>query len=215
MGGEDVFVAKYGGTSTGRLFRRSPNRHDQGRKVKIVFSRSGQDDAAAELPVTSYEAYREITAPPMPAPAAGGQLLDAVDACRYRGARQGRVQHRRAHDRRFHDRRSASTCPRSSSGPDRRAGGAFRLCARRWIFGGQSGPGIPDNLIFGDGDLRGRINRGRFDYFTVYGSNTDSFGDAVLIDYTISNGMDVSSSSYICYWVTATDFPAMRCNGEE
>jgi hypothetical protein len=68
-------------------------------------------------------------------------------------------------------------------------------------------PGIPDNLIFGDGDLAWDESTAEdFDYFTVYGSNTDSFGDAVLIDYTISNGMDVSSSSYICYWVTATDF---------
>jgi len=43
-----------------------------------------------------------------------------------------------------------------------------------------------------------------FDYFTVYGSNTDSFGAATLVDYCIAPAMDVTSSPYVFYFVTAT-----------
>ncbi|MCK4773335.1 MAG: T9SS type A sorting domain-containing protein, partial [Candidatus Krumholzibacteria bacterium] len=43
-------------------------------------------------------------------------------------------------------------------------------------------------------------------YFTVYGSNTDDFGAATVVDYTVAPTMDVTASPYTYYYVTATDF---------
>jgi len=40
----------------------------------------------------------------------------------------------------------------------------------------------------------------------VYGSNTDNFGAATVIDYSIALNMDVTASPYVFYYVTATDF---------
>jgi hypothetical protein len=45
-----------------------------------------------------------------------------------------------------------------------------------------------------------------FDYFTVYGSNTNSFGAATLVDYSVAPAMNVLASPYVYYYVTATDF---------
>lgn len=49
-----------------------------------------------------------------------------------------------------------------------------------------------------------------FDYFTVYGSAIGNMSDAVLMGHTVSPSMDVYSSPHAWYLVTATDF-----NGNE
>jgi len=68
-------------------------------------------------------------------------------------------------------------------------------------------PSIPSNFVLNNSDLSwDKSGAGDFDYFSVYGSNTDTFGSASLIDYTVSPGMNVSSSPFTYYWVTATDF---------
>ena len=51
-----------------------------------------------------------------------------------------------------------------------------------------------------------------FDYFSVYGGNTSSFGSAIFIGYTTNVSMDVGASPYAYYFVTATDFAGNESN---
>jgi len=44
-----------------------------------------------------------------------------------------------------------------------------------------------------------------FDYFSVYGSNNDSFAAATLIDHTAMPALDVTASPHAYYFVTAAD----------
>ncbi len=68
-------------------------------------------------------------------------------------------------------------------------------------------PGIPTNFVFASGDLDwDESTADDFDYFTVYGSNINSFAAAVVVDYTVAPAMDVNASPYVYYFVTATDF---------
>ena len=68
-------------------------------------------------------------------------------------------------------------------------------------------PGVPLNFVFTAGDLSWNESKDAdFDYFTVYGSNTDSFGAATLVDYSVAAALDVTASPYAYYYVTATDF---------
>jgi hypothetical protein len=68
-------------------------------------------------------------------------------------------------------------------------------------------PGVPLNLVYNAGQLGwDESSDADFDYFTVYGSNTDSFGAATVVDYSVAPAMDVNASPYAFYFVTATDF---------
>ncbi|HET6463366.1 MAG TPA: T9SS type A sorting domain-containing protein, partial [Candidatus Krumholzibacteria bacterium] len=68
-------------------------------------------------------------------------------------------------------------------------------------------PGIPSNFSYIAGNLSwNKSSATDFDYFSVYGSNSNSFGAATLIDYTVSPALDVTATNYPYYWVTATDF---------
>ena len=214
LGSVDVFVVKYGGTSTEPVISDITDiGNDQGRTVRIDFSRSGQDDVDAASPVTSYEAYRRNDAPPSASAFAPGltarQLLDLGWTHVATVAAHGR---------------NAYSINAPTVGDSTIVLGqylsVFRIRAatdEAAIFFDSSpdsgysvdnlAPGIPDNLVYETGDLEwDESSAGDFDYFTVYGSNTDNFADAVIINYTISTAMDVSESPYVCYFVTATDF---------
>lgn len=210
VGTEDVFVAKYGGTSTEPAISSITDiGNDQGRKVKIVFSRSGQDDAAAELPVKSYEAYREIAAPPLPAPGAGGPMLDAgwthVGTVAAHAKGEYSIDAPTIGDSTIVLGQYLTTFFIRASTDEPEI--YFDSAPADGFSVDNLAPGIPNSLIYDNGDLSWSDPVDEdFDYFTVYGSNTDQFGDAVLIDYTISTSMDVSDSPYLCYFVTATDF---------
>ena len=66
---------------------------------------------------------------------------------------------------------------------------------------------IPQNFVFNADDLSwNESSAADFDFFTVYGSNTNSFGAATLVDYSVAPAMDVTASPYVYYYVTATDF---------
>jgi len=68
-------------------------------------------------------------------------------------------------------------------------------------------PGIPQNFVYSSGNLAwDESNAEDFDYFSVYGSNTNDFGAATLINYSVSPAMNVTGSPYAYYYVTATDF---------
>ena len=65
---------------------------------------------------------------------------------------------------------------------------------------------LPSNFTFGDGSLTWDPPAAPdFARFTVYGSHSDHFGTATLIDYTVIPSMDVAASPYRFYFVTATD----------
>src|SRR5678815_6192539 len=66
-------------------------------------------------------------------------------------------------------------------------------------------PAAPQNFVYTAGNLSWLESTARdFDYFTVYGSNTNSFGAATLVDYTISIGMNVNASPYVYYCLLYT-----------
>jgi hypothetical protein len=68
-------------------------------------------------------------------------------------------------------------------------------------------PGIPNNFVYSAGALSwDESSDADFDYFSVYGSSTNSFGAATLIHYSVAPSLDVSTDIYNYYWVTATDF---------
>jgi hypothetical protein len=68
-------------------------------------------------------------------------------------------------------------------------------------------PATPGNLVYNIGQLFwDESGAADFDYFTVYGANTDEFGAATVVGYTVPPTMDVTSVSYVFYFVTATDF---------
>jgi hypothetical protein len=188
--------------------------NDQGRRVMITFAGSAGDDPLASDPVTSYEAYRRIDAPPSslvatpPAPTRQ-QLLDT--GWIFAGSTPAHEQDEYtlaaetigdstvalgAYNSTFFIR-AASNDPGTfyDSAPD--SGYSKDNLA----------PGIPDNLVFETGELAwDESSAGDFDFFTVYGSNVDAFGSAVVVDYSVAPGLDVSGSPYVFYYVTATDF---------
>ncbi len=68
-------------------------------------------------------------------------------------------------------------------------------------------PSVPQNFVYTAGDLSwNESTAADFEFFTVYGSNTNSFGAATLVDCSVAPAMDVTSSPYVFYYVTATDF---------
>jgi hypothetical protein len=68
-------------------------------------------------------------------------------------------------------------------------------------------PGVPTGLAYNAGLLSWDPSPAAdFDYFTVYGGLYDDFGNAVVVDYTTGESMDVSTSGYYWFYVTATDF---------
>jgi hypothetical protein len=68
-------------------------------------------------------------------------------------------------------------------------------------------PGVPASFAYATGQLSwDESSAADFDYFSVYGSNTNSFGAATLVDYTVAPTLDVAASPYVFYFVTAIDF---------
>lgn len=68
-------------------------------------------------------------------------------------------------------------------------------------------PGPPQNFVYSAGNLSwNESSAADFDYFTVYGSNTDSFGSATVVNYSVTPAMNVAGSPHVYYFVTATDF---------
>jgi hypothetical protein len=213
-GDTDVFVAKFNGVASEPLITSILDiGNDQGRGVRIEFSRSGHDEAGG--PVTQYEAYRRNDALAAPAPAVPGgtpthaQLLDQgwvyagdvpahgvdvylMDAPTDADSTIALGQHysaffiRAATD----DPLTYYDCPVDSG---------YSL--------DNLAPGVPGGFAYGAGLLSWNESTAEdFDYFSVYGANTNSFATATLVDYCATPAMDVTTSPYVFYFVTATDF---------
>jgi hypothetical protein len=209
----DFFFANYsGGGSQPGINAVVDVGNDQGRLVRIDFNRTGRDDALSSTPVISYEAYRRNDSPP--AFVTGqqmtpGQLLlggwTQVGSVGAHGEDHYSINVPTVGDSTlalgqylsvFYIRASTST-PTTlyDSAPD--SGYSVDNLA----------PGVPASFVFDAGSLTWNESTAPdFDYFTVYGSNVDSFANATLVNYTTGRIMNVTGSPYTFYYVTVTDF---------
>jgi hypothetical protein len=213
---QDIFVARYATEPSEPIISSIGDiGNDQGHQVKVVFDRSGRDDAAALVPVIRYEAYRRIDAPPSalaagdPSDLSGRQLLD-----------QGWIQVGTVDGH----GKSEYSMDVPTIGDSTVALGQYR--STFFVRGATSNsftffdsppdsgysldnlaPGVPSSFVY-DAPLLSwhESSTNDLDHFTVYGSNTDSFGAATVVDYSVTPSMDVTSSPYVIYYVTATDF---------
>jgi hypothetical protein len=210
--GADIFLARYaGGTAEPVITSIADIGNDQGRKVKISFTRSGHDQANAASPIVHYEAYRRSDA--APAISIG---LEAPDAALFPGWTMAGAVYAHGDTQYSIDVptigdstltlgqyysaffiRAATAVPTAFNDSPPDSGYSLDNLA----------PAVPQNLAFDTGDLSwDESTAADFDYFTVYGSNTNSFGSAVVVDYAVAPSMNVSGSPYVYYYVTATDY---------
>jgi len=216
-GGWDILLAKFSGTAAEPVITSIVDiGNDQGRRVKVRFSRSGGDDGTASHPVTSYEAYRRDDAPPEtaagsrdPVVLSRRELLDdgwteagtvaaharpsyGIDVPTIGDSTVALGQYYSAF---FIRASTAAPATYFDSTPD-----------SGWSLDNLA-PGVPGSFAYTTGQLSWDESTAEdFDYFTVYGSNTDAFGAATAVDYAVSPALDVTGSPYVFYFVTATDF---------
>ena len=215
-GGTDAFVAKLGGdTFEPTVTSILDIGNDQGGKVKIRFVRSGTDASLWPAPVVRYDAFRRDDAPP--ASAVKNEQRKAsdrgvlVDGWTQVGSVSAYTDNTYGIDvptigdstiaaGQYHSVffiRAATAAPGTfyDSPPD--SGYSLDNLA----------PGIPTGFFYVSGQLvwngSGALD---FDYFSVYGGDTNSFGSSTLIAYTTDNQLNVGGSQYAHYFVTATDF---------
>ena len=216
-GDNDIFLVKFDPlTGPPAISTIADVGNDQGRQVKIWFTRSGCDAATASLPVTQYECYRRDDAPP--AFTASNPLAGAPARERLLASGWVQVGAVAAHGeptygiivptvgdstltlgqyRSTFYVRAATEAPATffDSKPD--SGYSLDNLA----------PAVPQNFVYNTGQLSWNESTAKdFDFFTVYGSNADSFGAATLVNYSVTSSMNVVASPYVYYYVTATDF---------
>jgi hypothetical protein len=215
-GSSDIFVAKYGSVVAEPVVESIADvGNDQGRRVRIQFSRSGHDDVDALNAVLRYEAYRRNDA--LPSPMTGSppgslsrkQLLDLgwVDA----GSTPAHTAEGYVMDAPTDADSTIALGQHYSVFFIRAATAAPGTFFDSEIDTGYSvdnlAPGVPVGFAYSAGVLSWNpSNADDFDFFSVYGSNTSSFALATLVDYTTGTNLDVSSAGYVYYFVTATDF---------
>ena len=214
-GSGDIYVAKFSGNSQPAISSINDIGNDQGRKVKVRFAGSPFDDAGAPTPVAQYEVYRRDDAPPPSELSARREGLSTRElqaiGWTYVGSAPAHQQPTYGVDvptigdstivhglyRSVFFVRAAT----SSSGT------FFDSPADSGYSVDNLAPGIPTSFAHNAGVLSWNSSTATdFDYFTVYGSATSAFGTATLINYTVGLNMNVSTSPYVYYFVTATDF---------
>jgi hypothetical protein len=209
-GGVELWLAKYGDSNPlPAITSISDIGNDQGRKVKIIFSAAGADNANAGAPVVKYEVYRRDDPPPaMSITLSSPQLLEtgwtqvgAVDA--HGNASYG-VDAPTIGDS------TLELGPYVSYFFIRATTGLPAVYFDSPMAGGSSvdnlAPAVPNQLVYDQGLLTWNNSSDEdFKYFTVYGSDSDDFAGARGLGYTVSPKMEVDNS-YIFYYVTATDF---------
>jgi FlgD Ig-like domain/Beta-propeller repeat len=218
-GGNDVFLVKYGAGVDEKPDITSivDVGNDQGREVKIAFLPSGYDSPGTPLPIVQYEAFRRDDALPSAAltTASAPRISDAaslptqwvyVGAVPAHGETDYKMLAPTAADSTISQGsyyttffiRAATADPFTffDSAPD--SGYSLDNLA----------PATPSNLAYTPGALSWHESKDAdFDYFSIYGSASGAFDEsAVLIDYTIGTSLDVSTSPFTYYFVTATDF---------
>ena len=210
-GSSDVVILKYDQYTSEPLITSIKDiGNDQGRKVQVRFDRSASDAVGAGTPITRYVAFRKDKAAPAPlaAPGNGEQLIPGwteVGWVNAFGDDSYGIDVPTVGDS------TIAQGPYNSTFLIRAATNTPTLYYESRVDSGYSkdnlDPGIPLNFIYNAGDLTwDESDDEDFDYFTVYGANVDAFGSATVVDYTVAPVMDVTSSPYVFYFVTATDF---------
>jgi hypothetical protein len=215
----DGYIAKYGAKAPNPAITSIADiGNDQGRKVKIKFTGSGGDNVDAATQITAYEAYRRSDAPPslIASRAAHGpenlsrqQLLDA--GWTFAGSVPAHQQASYSIDAPTIGDSTLALGQYYSAFFIRAASAVVNPFYDSPVDSGYSkdnlAPAIPSSFVFNSGALTWNESTAEdFDYFTVYGSNTNSFAGAVLVNYTTSTAMNVTASPYTYYFITATDF---------
>lgn len=213
--GIDIYLAKFSGaTPEPEIIDIVDVGNDQGRKVRIRFAASGHDDAGASVPIEQYEAY--LRSDPTPSAMAQPASLLASGAQQIPG--WGFVAAVPAHAESEYELYAPTLADSTVAQGQyysvffiRAATGTPSLYYDSPPDSGYSldnlAPGVPTSFAYSAGTLTwDESTAPDFDYFSVYGSNSNTFGSAILIDYTVSPTMDVMSSSYNYFFVTATDF---------
>jgi hypothetical protein len=213
-GGNDVFLARFAREPQQPIIRTITDiGNDQGRQVLINFTASGDDQLGSPTTITQYEAYRKVASPP---PSVSG--MDQLSTAQLLAEGWTQVGAVAAHGE------TGYTMVAPTIGDSTIAFGQYRstfyvraASASPYTFfdspadSGYSkdnlAPAVPQNFVFNAGDLSwNESTAADFDYFTVYGANTDNFGTATVVDYSVAPDMDVTASPYVYYYVTATDF---------
>jgi hypothetical protein len=209
-GGGGLFLARYGVAEPAITTIKDVS-NDQGKQVRITFARSPLDDgSASQQQVTEYQAFRRVL--PLPSasslrgpqavPAGSWEYVGSVPASNqstYRMVAPTLADSTKAlgmYRTKFYVRAATDNASLFYDSP---ADSGYSL--------DNLAPGVPSNFAYISGNLSwNKSAASDFDYFTVYGSNSNSFGSATLINYTVSPAMDVSGTHYSYYFVTATDF---------
>jgi hypothetical protein len=214
QGQQDVFIARYASPNEPLITAITDVGNDQGRAARISFLRSGHDKVGDATPVAEYAAFRRIGALPAlsvaedaaDAPGAlaipGYEFVGAIPA--YGESSYNMIVSTLADSTvalgQYYSVffvRAAGTSPTTffDSPPD--SGYSLDNLA----------PGVPGAFAYSAGQLSWNESTAKdLDYFSVYGSDTNDFGSATLIDYSVAPAMDVNASPYVFYFVTATDF---------
>ncbi len=210
-GSDDIFVAKYSSeVAEPVLASVSDVSNDQGRSVMLEFSRSGHDLTASATPIVQYEAFRRSD--PLPGGVlSGAESAPATSGWTFAGAIPA---HRETTYTMIAPTLADSTITNGQyySAFFIRAATAdpgvyFDSPADSGYSLDNIPPALPANLAYTAGILGWDESKAvDFDYFSVYGSNTNSFGSATLVDYAVAPTLDVTASSYAYYFATATDF---------
>lgn len=216
-GSDDIIVAKFGpGPAEPLIGAVTDIGNDQGRQAKVEFKRSGYDEVATPSPIQRYEAYRRTD--PAPAAASGWRGPSGVSKRELLLGGWTEVGSVSAHGESEYSI-DVPTIGDSTVALGQYYSVFFIRAATADPFtyydsppdSGYSldnlAPGVPMSFAYNGGILTWDESQAAdFDYFSVYGSNTNTFGSATLIDYTVATAMNVTSSPHTYYFVTATDF---------
>ncbi|MDH4038458.1 MAG: T9SS type A sorting domain-containing protein [Candidatus Krumholzibacteria bacterium] len=210
-GSSDIFVARYGPEPAAPFISSIEDiGNDQGRLVKVRFVRSGFDVAFSSTSIVSYELYRRDD----PAPAFQWGPHDRslrADGWTFVGSVPAHAEPSYGIDAPTIGDSTISLGDYYSTFFVRAAAAAAGTFYDSAPDSGYSidnlAPGVPAGLAYNTGTLTWDESRAEdFDYFTVYGANTQVFGAATVVDYCVAPTMDITAAGCVFYFVTATDF---------
>jgi len=216
VGGGNAFVAKFR-SARPAIVTIGDVGNDQGKSVRIRLSRSGFDADGVGKPIVSYAAFRRID--PLPT---GVVEPDVVLADRATGEQLIAGWEFVGSIPAFAEDEYSMIVPTLADSTIA-AGQHYSVFFVRAATSSPSiffdsppdsgystddlAPGAPTNVLYVSGLLYwSQPTTVDFDYFTVYGSNTGDFGTATVIDHTVLATLDVGTSGYNYFFVTATDF---------
>jgi hypothetical protein len=216
-GNSDIYLAKFSLPMAPVLTSIVDVGNDQGRWVRLEFSRTDLDASGSPTPVLRYEAFRRID----PLPVAAAEFARSGDRAPGHALLEGweLVGEIHAHAEETYNMIVPTLA--DSTVADGMHWSVFFVRASTaepaTYFDSQpdSGysldnlaPSAPQNLVYGIAGLLAwdEATETDFNYFSVYGGPTSDFGDAEVVDYTTATEMDVQSHSHAYFFVTATDF---------